>query len=62
MIVEICNLSEWSSAVHFNAYKWSLSRVESSVIIKICDLCERFTAVDAKSKEFDDIANKAVKV
>lgn len=51
MIVEVGNLSERSAAVHFDADEWSLARVKSSVIVEICDLSERFTAIVAKMFE-----------
>ena len=49
MIVEIGNLSEGTTAIRFYADKWAFARVESSVVVEVCDLCKSLSAVDAKN-------------
>lgn len=48
VIVQVGDLGKGSAAVHFNAYKWTLAGVKSSMVVEICYLRECFAAVDAK--------------
>lgn len=48
VIVEVGDLSEGSTAVHLDADERTLASVQSSVVVKICDLSECFAAIVAK--------------
>lgn len=48
VIVEIRDLSEGSPAVVLDADEGTLAGVETTVVVEVCDLRERFTAVDAE--------------